>query len=1834
MKKIFLIILIVLALTGLFFLHRYISRDAVEPVSITDPGDFSFSIPEEPDAPLFVDVSFPENDTSLKPGIIMEFNKPIMDQDDNIIIKEPFFELDPDIIAKRIAVSANHIEYELSKDIKPEKLYKLTLNNSLTIGSTEHILDQNTSFFLRTNSEPLVKDAYFTHINKNNRTFNLQIDFNFSISPRFIEEKIFIKTKDNIHIPYQIASFDYSSITLRITNPPFDLNNYRDPIYIHVSKGIQSKYYDDLNLRTDFIKPVNIPANTTLRFYNYEIQESGDKYNLILNFSDIIDQESIKSFISIKPNIMTDISVRNYAVVIEGNFTPNSAIHLNIAPGLISRHNNLLLNGISREVKFGNFRQMIGFEEKGTFMRKDGKKTLKFSYRNINTANIEVYKVFPNNIPVLFNFYKGWTGDLNTPDERVSIKLKDTKLELDFTPNTRHTHYINFKNLIDELDKGFYHIVLRSDEVWHARDDMWLCITDIGLITKLSPNNLNVWAVSLSTGDPVRNIDISLYSLNNQLLDTKRSDRDGKVIFSNLKEYTQETGIPFMVFAEKDKDFSFIDIHTQNIDLAEYKTHGADIVRDDYNAYFFSERNIYRPGDTVYFGGIVRKRDLNEFTIIKEVPVKMEITDSMNRPASTITNLLDDHGTVEYSWTTSDYQETGFYNANFLIGNRNIGSLSFQVEEFIPQRIQTLISSDKKSYMSNETISLTLKGLYLFGAPVSNGNYTVYGYMSPDSISIKGKGDHYFGITDLSDTRPVEIFRLSGNLDSQGIANIEINPAQYGITQYCRINIKAEITEQVSGRPVEDTISVNVNPFEIYPGINKDSISDIRYNQINTIKGILADIEGNTIKDKRELDISVYNLSHRYIYYYDNYYGRHRYRFETIENLIKSEIISSDDGNFSFDFNTSGYWGAYKIKVKDIETGSTTEAIQYPWWWGYGTQVDRNKAPHYIDIKLDAEDASPGDRVELVLNSPFSGNLLLTVNSDEVLLSEWHKVQKGHNAIRFRIPSEAKDYNNVYVFANIINNEYTHGSVPLRALGIANLQIDQRDHRLALNISHPESIKPNSTLKIEYDISNQRTDGRIAIFAVDEGILQIRRFITPNPYDFFFKKTALNIKLNDILGMIIPEFSELYTGRTGYGDFEEAELTRIEGDTGRVLRVEPLAFWSGFQDFDRSGKGSISFDIPNFLGKARIMAVAVSEDKFGSSESFVIIRDQIQVLTTLPRFLLIGDIFEIPITVINSTGREGEFTIDISSENIRLISFDDNKISLKDEESKTVFAKASPEGNLGHSSIKVSVTGNDEETFSKTVIPILPNSPVMTQYELIECPQGETDLNVYTKGWKPEFERTFISLSSLIYSSELEYLKYLIRYPYGCLEQNISSAFPLLYINDLEMIKGINEYLRDRDINQLILSAINNTLGMRIGDGGFGMWPSSNEADLWSTVYALHFLFEADQKGYSIDESVFNSLAQYINSRINIESNEIYHISTRAYAYYVLSLMKRTRENDIDFFLQRYRNSLLPESMAFIAGAYANLGNITKANDIINENLKTERGVRIPEGIDSRQLQRFFYSELRQKGIILNILMDMEQFADKTLKNQLLLRIVQDLRSRDRVYHYSTQELVWSLRALVKFMEGTEPDQEHEGYLYKDNERILTFKDRQRTVYGSGLTAHDLKVLNKTENPFYTILTIEGIKPGTGFTRYAQGIEIRRVFYDERGNLLYNEDLQNLKQGQDLYAKISIISQSRYDNIAIIDRVGAGFEIENPRITHQVLPAWIDQNNLFKPDHIDIKDHQIGFFGSINPGMQISIFYKVRALTKGSFMIPPVTVEAMYDPLTRASDSPLNANIN
>ncbi len=1797
--------------------------------------------PAQPNAvetiqPFQISVSIRENLDSLRPKVIFSFNRRLLDEKGKSILNEPFFTVEPALELKQTAINEYHAEYTPVADLAPSAQYRITPAREIVIGGEKHVNpapDQAAGLVIH--DQAMVRDAFIDHADLQRNQLALTILFNFPPAPRSLRERISLQTGEGVSVPFQLSASAANEARLLITNPPMRLGRADASLRLLIGSGLESSADSGFFTRKDFRKNLALPQSTNLLFRNYTVQEAGDRYNIILSFSEDLDEIDPQTFISISPATATAMKRSGHQVTVEGPFIPGESVQLQVRPGMMSRDGRLLLNGTKQVIRFGGFSRQVGFSEKGTFVRLDGRRTLKFSYRNLDNLSLEAFQVRDNNIPVLYNFFRNYWENLDPPDERVSVKVLERKLDLPAVENRSLDHYLDLSELLPG-GSGLYYLRLYRPDDYQVQDSLWVCITDIGLFAVKGESTLQVWAVSLADGQPRKNVELTLVSQSNQELGRHRTDNDGKVIFDKLPELANLHGEPFMVFARNGEELSFLNLFQQALDLSAFDTAGQVVEKGAAQVFAFSDRNLYRPGDTVNIGAVVRKRDGEAFQTVSAIPLSLELFNPGGQQESKMSAMLDDHGTAAFQWTWTDFQPTGFYTARLLLGKETMATLVLPVEEFMPQRVAAYISADRKEYRSSDQVKLRIEAKYLFGAPLAGGAYVLSGLREEQLPSPRGQSEYLFGRVDRLSGQSSELFKRRENLDAEGNAEIAVDLKTQSIEQYSSLLLKTEVFEQEGADSVSETVRVSVDPFGLHPGLSRNDLEEMSMNRLNRIRGVLVDLEGQPIKGARDIDYQVFLLETKYLAYYDYYLGRNRYRRETIETLLKEASTKAENGSFSLEFSAGDAWGGYRILARERNSGAVVSSTHYPWWWGYDGGSEKNRAPHHLEVSCNKTEAAPGEKVELAFQSPFNGRLLVSASADEVLHSSWFKAEKGNNKISFTIPRQAAAHNNVHLALLVVNSDYQYGAVPLRALGLVNLTIAHPRHRLELTLKHPETIKPNSELKITYNLRNHRGRGRLVVFAADEGILRIRKFVSPDPYAFFFARKAIGVNFHDILGLIMPEFAELYTGRSGYGDFEEMAAAYDE-DAGRIARVKPVAMWSGFLDTDGSGKGEVSFKVPDFQGQLRIMALAVSEDRFGAAESSTLVKDKIQIVSSPPRFLHAGDLFQVPVTVINGTGQEGEFSVSVTAEGIEAGAPPQPLLKLAADASSSFYISCRAGKDPGASSLKITVSGQGESSSQSFTVPILPAGPGRTETILIECPPGETDISDRLSGWSPRFARATATLTPLFYSRELSYLKHLIGYPWGCLEQTVSATFPLLYIRNLDSMEDIRDYLKERDINRMIQEGVSRVLSMRDGSSGFRAWPGQAESkeNPWLNVYTAHFLIEAHQKGFTLDQSLLNSLAEMVSNLVAREKDDSFSLAVRAYGHYVLGKLGRAKANELDFFQARHGAKLLPESLALVAGAYAGLGKVQQARQYVAESLQREQSADLSRP-GRQDHDRLFFSPLRQRAVLFNVLLDLDQFADPELKNQLLMTITQELRNRENAWNCSTQELVWSLRGLTIFNEArmNQVFSEQKGKLMVGDQESINYEGSPRGSLLSAWSGRPVKVTNSSRSSFYLLLNLEGIREDDRFTPMSQGIEIERAYFDENGLRLDEWELQNLNHGQTLWVQLLVNSTGRLNNLVVVDRIPAGFVIENPRLSEIILPDWIRPERRLSLLHLDIKDHQAAFFADLPQAGRWEISYQVRAVTRGTFLVPPVSAEAMYDPVIRAAGSPVNVTID
>ncbi len=694
--------------------------------------------------------------------------------------------------------------------------------------------------------------------------------------------------------------------------------------------------------------------------------------------------------------------------------------------------------------------------------------------------------------------------------------------------------------------------------------------------------------------------------------------------------------------------------------------------------------------------------------------------------------------------------------------------------------------------------------------------------------------------------------------------------------------------------------------------------------------------------------------------------------------------------------------------------------------------------------------------------------------------------------------------------------------LPGRAFGVASAKMEPVKYTITPVINVPDEIEPKSELVVKLDVGKQKEKTYATVAVVDEGILRLTKFKTPDPLASLFKQRALGVDTFETIGwtLRIPPITE-----------DNSAGDRAGQDNQRVMPVETVILNSGIVEIPESGKASVKFDIPEYRGQLRVMAVTANASQSGSADSYVTVKEPIVAQVTIPRFLMAEDSMSIPVFITNLSGKKSDISVDIAaSDTVKISSSARQKITLDNNESGTVIFDCKVIKDMGAAYFTVNISGNGYKSTTTGQSPILPNAPITNETHVVEVKKGETEISDLLSGWKPQYENTTIWITANKYVDELSHLKYLIRYPYGCIEQTTSGTRPLLYIANI--FRHIApELAAESNIEDKFMHGANRLLSMQTAEGGFSYWPGATEPTYWGTAYASHCLLLGLRMGYPIPEDRLIEAFDFMETILDGDTTLIdpkygYSVEkSEPYMQYVLALA-----------------------------------------------------------------------------------------ADK---------IAAKLQGQSR--YFTTQELSWCVSALGKRVNNL-ASSFGTPVLYLDGKRMdasfgattsggFTFE-----VSGaSGYSSIAVDVPSIQGGSLFAVVNIEGIKPGVSYEYGNKGISADRKYYNAEGDLI---SLKDISFGDLVYVELSLknLTGERIQNIALADRFPAGFEIENPRLNRLHTGNWFNEDMIWDIDYMNLRDDRIELFGHLDGSQEVKMYYVLRNVTAGTFTLPPVKAEAMYDP--------------
>lgn len=1520
----------------------------------------------------------------------------------------------------------------------------------------------------------------------------------------------------------------------------------------------------------------------------------------------------VRNVLSIDPNMSVTTEVTSDGFLVKGPFRSGSTYELTVSNQLRGIHGGRLANPFKAFVAFGAMEPSVRFSSgKGFYLSNRGSKTVGVEIINVPSVRARIYKIYENN---LLNYigtsrYSNWyaSGSSSGTDfgnfdysyynlESVGDLLIDRTIDTKDLAERDGIHMLTLDLKDDAQHKGVYLVnVSSTDNQWVGAWRM-VSYSDLGLIVKSTPDEVVVYANSIMDTQPLANVQVTLISTNNQVMKTGTTDRNGVVKLTGL--INDAPGFRLgMVSARSESDFNVILMSDTRVETSRFDVGGQYSNEAGYQAFLYPERDIYRPGETINLNSIVRDQT---WGTPGRMPVLLTVRLPNGREHSSYQVTLSAQGSGSFAVPLDASAVTGTYMAELYSSNRVLlASKPISVEEFLPDRIKVMLDANSERFTVDQRIEATATATNLFGPPAAFRNYEMTLNLQRIPFSSKQYPDVNFslkvkdGVTLLSDFRQgktdgagkaAEIFGVSNNYRDMGLL---------------RGTLFATVFDE-SGRPVNQVKNVTIETQQTFFGIRAiDMYADLS----RPVKlGFIAVNREGAITPGSMAKIQVVRHEWQNVIQ-RRYDDRYRYVSEKKEVVVTDRTVELSDGTYSMDFLPQQS-GEYEVRILRPGAQNWVSSTFYAYGFGYtrgsSFQVDTDG---HILIEADKAVYKPGETARILFKTPFSGRLLVTVERNRVI--ETHTLQTDNRAAMLDLRISDSHVPNVYITATLIR-PLAEASVLTTAHGFQSISVERANSRIPVTIQAPETSRSNRSQDIIVRAA-ANTAVEMTIAVVDEGILQLKNFATPDPHGYFYAKRALEVASYDVYPYLFPEM--LRRSSPGGDGYDLAMRVNPMGSR----RARLVSFWSGVVKSNASGEARYTIKIPPYSGSLRVMATAWSGSMFGSADHNIRVSDPIVISSALPRFLSPDDELDMAVILTNTTGSTARTSTAISVSGPVAINGSSTKSAdiLANAESMVPFSlKASR--NIGEARVAVRVTSNGESFVDTVFVPVRAAGGLQVNSDQGRLEPGSTSLKqeaAYISGTGSG--KLLLSRSPLVEFTKS--LSDLLAYPYGCAEQTISSAFPQLYYEDFSAMFEQPGSRRPSDPAWNVQEAIRKIETMQLYSGALAYWPGGNYESWWATIYGAHFMQEATKAGYEVNQNVLQRMYWYIEAK-NRERNTIRYyyrddsgmleektIAPKevAYGLYVLAMAGQPDLPGMNYYKDNL-SMLAIDSRYLLAAAFLQTGDQQAYRQIIPERFANERSIAVTGGS--------FHSFIRDQGIVLNTLVE----SDPT--NSQIDPLARQLSEQiSRSTYLSTQEMAFALLGLGKVLRS-ESGNTATATVRQGGTTLGSFDGTSMSIaYSPDKGPLDIQVAG-SGRVYYSRQT-RGLSPSNKVDERDQVLRVRRTYLSRSGQPITSG---NFRQNDLVVVRITVstLDGSSVENVAISDMLPAGFEIENPRIGDVPELQWV--TNASNPDHIDIRDDRINLFATAS-GTEKHFYYMVRAVSKGRFHQGPVSADAMYN---------------
>ncbi|MGO4772420.1 alpha-2-macroglobulin [Flavobacterium sp. W22_SRS_FK3] len=1515
---------------------------------------------------------------------------------------------------------------------------------------------------------------------------------------------------------------------------------------------------------------------------------------------------------------------------------------LEVFQGIESQYGKKMDANYSEKISFDQIKPSVRFIKNGTILPSSNNLKLNFEAVNLSAVDVKVYKIYKNNI-LQFLQYNELNGAQNLkkvaqPIAKTTLNLKESTLvnlakwntyALDLSkiikPEPGAIYRVEFEykkkyslykcetsdgdqneeeEEVDENDVNYsgnsYDDYYYDDYDWRESQDPCsgsyyynakiatnILASDLGVIAKRGENKSYLFAVNnIVTTEPVSNARVDLYNYQQQKIRTEATSSEGIASFQ-LDKFAYFAIVTLGEQSTYVKLDDGLSLSVSNFDVS------GETLQKGLKGFIYGERGVWRPGDNLYLSFILNDASNK---LPKSHPIKFRLNDPNGKTVYQTVQKTNELNHYVFTVPTSTEAPTGNWEAMVSVGGAKFYK-SIKIETIKPNRLKIKNTFARKTLSSSSPNTDNLEVTWLHGAIAKNLNVEMQAKFSQQITSFKGFEKYTFDdLVRQFSTEEINVF--SGKLNENGKASVNIEPKLQGQAPgMLRASFITKVYEE-GGDFSTDVISTTYSPYKTYVGIkspepNKYGMLETRTN--NRFEVVTVDENGRA-KAVRNLEVRIYKVEWRW-WWDASSDNLSNYNSSNATTSYRSKMINTDSsgrGNFEFAL-TDEEWGRYLIRVEDTNGGHATALtvnIDWPIWSGKTRNRDASTA-NMLVFSTDKKNYAVGEKAQISFPSSDGGRALISIeNGSRVIQTIWAETKNGETKVE--VPITGAMAPNVYFNITLLQpHASTKNDSPIRMYGIVPIEVVDKNTILAPTINMHDVLKPEQlfTVKVGEKSGKEMT---YTIAVVDEGLLDLTRFKTPNAWDSFYVREALGVKTWDVYDDVIGAYGGKINQIFSIGGDQDLG----GGKAKKANRFKPVVLYYGPFKLEKGETKSHQLKLPKYIGSVRTMVVAgdAVTSAYGSVEKATPVKSPLMVLASLPRKISPSEKVTLPVTVFATESKIKNVSIQVKTSNgLKVIGSPVQKLCFAQPDEKMAYFNLVVGAATGIAKVQVIATsGNEKSVYDVEIDMTNPNPVTNTFTDVVLSPNSTKTLSWKTFGVAGS-NKARLEVSSMPSMNLNGRLQYLIQYPYGCVEQTTSSVFPQLFLSDVADIDA-----KRKDIIQKNIAAGIARLGnFQLSNGGLSYWQGNSIADDWGTSYAGHFLIEAEKKGYVLPINFKSKWLAYQQKEAKQWRFEPKYGNDLAQAYRLYTLALTGNADLSSMNRLRETKGISNESMLRLAAAYVLAGQKSAGQNLF---LKTSI-----DGNSDGYSYYYYGSGERNRAMALETMLLLGQ---KQKVFTMASKLAKEMSSNQWM---STQTTAYCLYAMSKFAISNGP--KGINLQFSKNGKAETI-NTQKTVADRGLSVatgtNSITLKNNKNNTIYVRVLNTGILPIGEENAVQNDVSASLVFKNRKGNVI---NVSKINQGTEFVAEVTIKNQrgESVKNVALSQILPSGFEIVNTRFTDYGDPV----NNI--ADYIDIRDDRTNFYFGMKARETKVFRILLNASYLGNYYLPGLQCEAMYD---------------